>query len=123
MKFTSSEQLKEYREKAQKEISSVVENEIRIIVGMGTCGIAAGAREVMNTILEEVEKRDLQVNVIQTGCIGMCEQEPLVDVQRPGEGRITYAKVTPSDASRIVVEHVMHGDIVADKVIARFEQI
>ncbi|HBI27773.1 MAG TPA: 2Fe-2S ferredoxin, partial [Peptococcaceae bacterium] len=89
MKFTSSEQLKEYREKAQKVISDNAENEIRIIVGMGTCGIAAGARDVMDTILEEVENRNLQVNVIQTGCIGMCEQEPLVDVQRPGEDRIT----------------------------------
>jgi len=60
---------------------------------MGTCGIAAGAREVMAALQEEIDKRNLNVIVDKTGCIGMCEQEPLVDVQRPEEPRITYGKV------------------------------
>ncbi|HHV34299.1 MAG TPA: (2Fe-2S) ferredoxin domain-containing protein [Syntrophomonadaceae bacterium] len=123
MKLTNREELKKYREEAQKEISARNAEEIRVIVGMGTCGIAAGARDFMTAVLEEVNNRNLQVTVTQTGCIGMCEQEPLVDVQRPGEERVTYGKVKPSDAARIIVGHVMHGNIVEDLVIARFEEV
>lgn len=123
MKMTNREELKKYREEAQQQISARTAEEIRVIVGMGTCGIAAGARDVMTAILEEVNNRNLKVTVTQTGCIGMCEQEPLVDVQRPGEQRVTYGKVKPSDAARIIVGHVMHGNIVEDIVIARFEEV
>ncbi len=123
MKLTSREDVKKYREEAQKKIASRNAENIRVIVGMGTCGIAAGARDVMTALLEEVNKRNLQISVDKTGCIGMCEQEPLVDVQRPGEPRITYGKVNPADAARIIVGHVMHGNIVEDLVIARFEEI
>ncbi|MGB4379233.1 MAG: (2Fe-2S) ferredoxin domain-containing protein, partial [Limnochordia bacterium] len=65
----------------------------KIIVGMGTCGIAAGARDTLEAIREELEKAGVDAALTQTGCIGMCEQEPLVDVQLPGEDRITYGKV------------------------------
>ncbi len=123
MKLANREALKKYREEAQKEILKRNSENTRIIVGMGTCGIAAGAREVMAAILEEVNKRNLDVLVDKTGCIGMCEQEPLVDVQKPGEPRITYGKVKPADAARIIVGHVMHGKIVDDLVIARFEEL
>lgn len=123
MKLKSREELIKYREEAKKQMLERSMEKTSIFVGMGTCGIAAGAREVMAAILEEVNKRNLQVNVIQTGCIGMCEQEPLVDVQRPGEDRITYRKVRPSDVPRIIVGHVMHGKIVEDLAIARFEEI
>jgi NADP-reducing hydrogenase subunit HndB len=123
MKLKSREELIKYREEAKKQMLERSMEKTSIFVGMGTCGIAAGAREVMAAILEEVNKRNLQVNVIQTGCIGMCEQEPLVDVQRPGEDRITYRKVKPSDVPRIIVGHVMHGKIVEDLAIARFEEI
>lgn len=123
MKLKSREELKKYREEAQKEISKRNSENTRIIVGMGTCGIAAGAREVMAALQEEIDKRNLNVIVDKTGCIGMCEQEPLVDVQRPGEPRITYGKVKPADAARIIVGHVMHGKIVDDLVIARFEEL
>ncbi len=76
----------------------------KIIVGMGTCGIAAGAREVMSAILQELNKRHLfDVQVQQTGCIGMCEKEVLVDVVRPGEARITYGKVTPEAVPKIIL--------------------
>ncbi|MFY9188270.1 MAG: (2Fe-2S) ferredoxin domain-containing protein [bacterium] len=94
-------------------------SETQIIVGMGTCGIAAGAREVMTAILEELAKRNLNVNILQTGCIGMCQMEPLVDVVRPNEERITYGNVTPRDIPRIIGQHVVNGQIVEDLVIGR----
>jgi NADP-reducing hydrogenase subunit HndB len=123
MKITSREDFKKLREEAKQKVSARNAEGIKISVGMGTCGIAAGAQNVMAAILEEVNKRNLQVIVDQTGCIGMCEQEPLVDVQRPGGQRVTYGKVKPSDAARIVVGHVMHGHVVEDIAIGRFEEI
>jgi len=92
----------------------------KIIVGMGTCGIAAGARDTLEAIGEELEKAGVDAALTQTGCIGMCEQEPLVDVQLPGEDRITYGKVTRTDAVRIVREHVLGKTVVAEKAIAAF---
>lgn len=91
----------------------------RIIIGMGTCGIAAGAREILKAVLEEKEKRDLNISITQTGCIGMCEKEPLMDVKMPGKDRITYGNLTKNDVKRIIVEHVINGNIVEDLVIAR----
>ena len=112
--------LKALREKLQSSMQVRSHEGTTIIVGMGTCGIAAGAREVMSAILDELAARKMQnVHVEQTGCIGMCEKEVLVDVIRPGEDRITYGKVTPEDAKRIVDEHVINGQIVKDKVVAR----
>ena len=90
---------------------------------MGTCGIAAGAREVMSAILQELNKRHLfDVQVQQTGSIGMCEKEVLVDVVRPGEARITYGKVTPEDVPKIIAEHVVNGHIVEELVVGRLDQ-
>ena len=78
-------------------------DDIKIVVGMATCGIAAGARPVLNAIIEEVENRKLEnVKVTQTGCIGMCKLEPLVDVIVPGKEKVTYVHVTPEKARRIV---------------------
>lgn len=114
------EDLKALREKLQADIQVRNENGTRVIVGMGTCGIAAGAREVMSAILDEIAHRNLKnVHVEQTGCIGMCEKEVLVDVIRPGEDRITYGKVKPANAKRIIGEHVVNGNIVNDLVVAR----
>ncbi|MGI6129341.1 MAG: (2Fe-2S) ferredoxin domain-containing protein [bacterium] len=93
----------------------------QIIVGMGTCGIAAGAREIMTTILEELAKRNLHITVLQTGCIGMCQHEPLVDVVLPNEKRITYGNVTPRDVARIIGQHVVNGQIVEDLVIGKMD--
>lgn len=114
--------LRKLREQVKKEMQERFGGEVKIIVGMGTCGIAAGAREVMTAILEELRARNIQATVTQTGCIGMCEKEPLVDIIRPGEPRITYGKVTPKDARRLVAEHVLHGRVVEDLVVARFEE-
>jgi len=118
----SLDDLKELREQAQKDLQArETENKPKIIVGMGTCGIAAGARKAMQAIMDEVNKRDLDVVVTQTGCIGMCEKEPLVDVKMPGEDRITYGDVTPEDARKIVVGHVINGNILDDLLVGKLE--
>ena len=115
--------LKALREKLQAEMQVRNDSGTKVVVGMGTCGIAAGAREVMTAILDEIAKRKLQnVHVEQTGCIGMCEKEVLVDVIRPGEDRITYGKVKPADAARIIGDHVVNGKIVQDLVVGRIER-
>ena len=91
-----------------------------IVIGMGTCGIAAGAREIMDEVLRELQKRNISdVSVQTTGCIGMCQVEPLLDVIIPGKERITYGKVTRDDVKRIIAEHVVNGRIVTDLAIGR----
>lgn len=122
-KVKSLDDLRKLRDEAKNLTSPRHEQGHKIIVGMGTCGIAAGAREVMNGILEELQKRDItDVTVTQTGCIGMCEKEVLVDVQRKGEDRITYGRVTRPDVERIISNHVINGQIVEDLVVGRPEQ-
>lgn len=117
------EDLKRLREQVQSQISLRHADGIQVIVGMGTCGIAAGAREVMSAILDEISKRKLNdVTVRQTGCIGMCEKEVLVDVVRPGEPRVTYGKVTTASVAKIVAEHVINGRIVEELVVGKIEQ-
>jgi NADP-reducing hydrogenase subunit HndB len=114
------EDLKRMREKFHEQTKIRDAGGVQIIIGMGTCGIAAGAREVMSAIFDEIAKRKLQdVTVRQTGCIGMCEKEVLVDVVRPGEPRITYGKVTPATVSKIISEHVVNGRIVEDLVVGK----
>jgi len=91
-----------------------------IVVGMGTCGIAAGAREIMNEIMKELQKRGIKdVSVQTTGCIGMCQKEPLVDVIISGKERITYGNVSREDVQRIIAEHVVNGRIVEDLAVGR----
>jgi len=115
-------ELKELRNKVQKEMKKRDQGtRAEIIVGMGTCGIAAGARDILKAVLAEVEKRDLDVRVTQTGCIGMCEKEPLIDVKLPGKERITYGNLSEADVKKIISEHVVNGNIVTDLVIARHE--
>jgi NADP-reducing hydrogenase subunit HndB len=119
-KITSLEDLRKIKEQAKDLTSARSGGKTRIIVGMGTCGIAAGARDVMTAILAELDKRGLkEVTVETTGCIGMCQKEPLVDVIRPGEPRITYGNVEPKDVARIVAEHLVNGNVVEDKVVGR----
>lgn len=91
----------------------------QIIVGLGTCGIAAGARETMAAILAELGQRNMtDVMVTQTGCIGLCEQEPLVDVIKPGRTKVTYARVDPERARMIVAQHVINDQVIGDWVVA-----
>jgi len=93
-------------------------NTTRIVVGMATCGIAAGARPVLLAIMDEVEKLNLKdVIVAQTGCIGVCRLEPIVEVIRPGEDKVTYIKMTPEKARRVVNEHVVGGKVVEEYIM------
>lgn len=117
------EDLKRLREQFQNQTRVRQESEKQIIVGMGTCGIAAGAREVLSAIMDEISKRKLDdVTVRQTGCIGMCEKEVLVDVVLPGAPRITYGRVKPQDVAKIIAEHVVNGRIVEDMVVGKITE-
>ena len=94
----------------------------RVVVGMATCGIAAGARPVMLQFVEEIKKRSLEhVTVSQTGCIGMCRLEPMVDIIMPGKEKVTYVKVKPEMVARIVAEHIVNGRPVEEYTIGAAE--
>jgi len=115
----SLDDLKRLREEAlEKRRVKTEGGNAQVIVGMGTCGIAAGARETMKAILSQIETEEISgISVTQTGCIGMCEREPIVQVM-VGEGpKVTYGKVTPEVARRIMKEHVLSGKVVEDFVI------
>ena len=117
------EDLKALREKLKADMKVRQNDGTKIIIGMGTCGIAAGAREVMSAVLNELAVRKLNdVQVQQTGCIGMCGKEVLVDIVRPGEPRITYGKVKPEDVKKIIAEHVVNGRIVEEMVVGKIMQ-
>ena len=95
-------------------------NSIRVVVGMATCGIAAGARPVLNAIVEGVNKEGLmdKVTVSQTGCIGICQLEPIVEVFESGKEKVTYVKMTPEKAARVIEEHLKNGSVVNEYTIA-----
>ena len=94
------------------------DDRIRVVVGMATCGIAAGARPVLNAFVDEVNKRHLEhVTVTQTGCIGMCQYEPIVEVLEPGKEKVTYVKMTPEKAVRVVNDHLVNGNVVTEYTI------
>ena len=95
-------------------------NSVRVVVGMATCGIAAGARPVLNALVEGVNKEGLteKVTVSQTGCIGICQLEPIVEVFEPGKEKITYVKMTPEKAARVIEEHLKNGNVVNEYTIA-----
>ena len=119
-KIKTLDDLKKIKESTMDLTSARSQGKTRIIIGMGTCGIAAGARAVMDAVMAELAKRGLKdVSVETTGCIGMCQQEPLMDVIQGGEARITYGAVGPEDVPRIISEHVVNGNVVEDKVIGR----
>ena len=95
----------------------------RVVIGMATCGIAAGARPVMLAFMDEIQKRNLQhVTVSQTGCIGMCRLEPMVDVYLPGKEKVTYVHMTPEKARRVVAEHIVNGRPVTEYTIGAAEE-
>ena len=90
----------------------------RVVVGMATCGIAAGARPVMNKFVEETAKRNLtNVTIAQTGCIGMCQYEPIAEITVPGQEKITYVQLTEEKVARIVVDHLVNGNPVVEYTV------
>ena len=116
--------LQAIRERMQKQIElrDTSEDHIRVLVGMATCGIAAGARPVLNAFLEEVDKRGLtNVSVTQTGCIGVCRLEPIVEVYVPGQEKVTYVKMTPDKVASVVSEHLVNGRVVDEYTIGAAE--
>ncbi len=116
----SMEELAEIREKAKDMINLRIDNEskTRIVVGMGTCGIAAGARTVMLAILDELKKRNItDVIVTETGCIGLCQYEPLFDVIQPDQPKVTYVNMNSKKAREIVVKHIINNQVVDEYVV------
>ncbi len=108
-------ELRAIREKAKDTVIMRQENPngIRVVVGMATCGIAAGARPVLSAFLEETKGRNLEnVIVTQTGCVGLCRLEPIVEVYVPGQDKVTYVKMTPDKVAKIVSDHLVNGQVV-----------
>lgn len=118
-KLKSLEELQKLRQQLQGDLKARAETSTTITIGMGTCGIAAGAREVMHAILAELEGRGIDAHVTTTGCIGMCSKEPLVDIQQGDEPRVTYSNVTPAMVPRLIEEHLIQGDVVEEWVLGR----
>ena len=95
-------------------------NDVRVVVGMATCGIAAGARPVLNACVEEVNKNGLndKVTVTQTGCIGLCQYEPIVEVYEAGKEKVTYVKMTAEKVKTVVEKHLKGGNVVTEFTVA-----
>lgn len=120
MQMKSLAELAELREKMKSSVNLRHDSsdDIRVVVGMATCGIAAGARPVLAAFVEEVNKRQLKnVMVTQTGCIGICKLEPVVEVYFPGEEKVTYVKMTADKVAKIVSEHLVNGQAVTEYTI------
>lgn len=114
-------ELQAIRDKARAQIAvrEGVHDGTRVVVGMATCGIAAGARPVLNAFVDEISKRHLShVAVVQTGCIGMCQFEPIVEVITPDKEKVTYGKVTPEMVAKIVTDHLVNGNPVAEYTVS-----
>ena len=117
-------ELQAIRDKARTQLNIRNENDdnIRVLVGMATCGIAAGARPVLTAFVDECAKRGLEnVTVTQTGCIGICQYEPVVEVFEPGKEKVTYVKMTADKAKRVVAEHLKKGNVVTEYTIGNVQ--
>ncbi len=113
-------ELQAIRDKARASVNlrENAEAGTRVLVGMATCGIAAGARPVLNAFVEEVAKRNLKdIMVTQTGCIGICQYEPVVEVIQPGKEKVTYVKMTADKVARVVNDHLVNGNVVTEYTI------
>ena len=116
----SLEELKAIREKMQKQVGLREESDdnIRVVVGMATCGIAAGARPVMLEFIEELKRRGIEnATVSQTGCVGVCRLEPIVEVYVKGQEKVTYVHMTPEKVARVVNDHIVNGNVVTEYTI------
>ncbi len=120
----SLEELRAIREKMKGQIGmrSTDESNTRVVVGMATCGIASGARPVLNRLVKEVQERNLEnITVTQTGCIGLCQYEPIVEVYEPGKEKITYVKVNEEKALDILEQHLVRGQAL-DKYMLHIDE-
>ena len=117
----SLEELLAIKQKAQAQIAARDadgHDGIRVVVGMATCGIAAGARPVLKALTDEIAKRNvMHVSVTQTGCIGMCQYEPIVEVFEPGKEKVTYVQMTAEKAAKVVNEHLVNGKPVVEYTV------
>ena len=116
----SLEQLAAIRDKMKdKVVIREGANETRVVVGMATCGIAAGARPILNAFVDGVAKEGLadKVTVSQTGCIGICQYEPVVEVFESGKEKVTYVKLTAEKVEKIIKEHLLGGNVVTEYTI------
>ena len=114
-------ELAEYREKMKTSASlrNEATDETRVLVGMATCGIAAGARPVLAAFTEEIEKRQIkEVKVTQTGCIGICKLEPIVQIVAPGQDIVTYVRMTADMVPKVIVEHLVNGRPVLEYTVS-----
>ena len=123
----SLEELLAIKEKAQAQMSARDadgNDGIRVVVGMATCGIAAGARPVLNAFVEGVQAAGLaqDVSVTQTGCIGICQFEPVVEVFEAGKEKVTYVKVDADKAKRIANEHLNGGKVVVEYTVGAIKK-
>jgi NADP-reducing hydrogenase subunit HndB len=118
-KVTNLEDLRQLRQQLQKDMKARTESSTTITVGMGTCGIAAGARETMEAFMDELVARSIDAHVATTGCIGMCSKEPLVDIQQGDGPRITYGNVNPSMVPRIIDQHLVGGQVVKEWAVGQ----
>lgn len=112
----SLEELKAIRERMEGKVGfrSESETQTRVIVGMATCGIASGARPVLTALADAVQEQGLNnINVTQTGCIGLCQYEPIVEVLEPGKEKVTYVKMTPEKVMEVLEMHLKGGQVVA----------
>jgi len=118
----SLEELKAIRERMQSQVSMRAEdhNHTRVVVGMATCGIASGARPVLTRLSTLVQERNLtdKISVTQTGCIGLCQYEPIVEVMEPGKPKVTYIKMTPEKAEEVLERHLIGGHVVEDYTLS-----
>lgn len=118
-------ELQAIREKMSNQMNMRAEhsNTTRVVVGMATCGIAAGARPVLNVLSDEIQKRGLtdRISVTQTGCIGLCQYEPIVEVYEPGKDKITYIKMDPEKAVQVVERHLVGGHVIEQYSMAASE--
>lgn len=119
----SLEELKALREKMRAQVNmreNVGGEHTRVVVGMATCGIASGARPVLNRLSELIQEKDLtdKISVTQTGCIGLCQYEPIVEVLEPGKEKVTYIKMNPEKAEEVVEQHLIRGNVLGKYTLA-----
>ncbi len=123
MAIKSLEDLKRIREESQKKVNlretgESTDDIVELMVGMATCGIAAGARETLSALLDETEKQELtNIRIVQVGCLGYCHSEPTVQVNLPGHEPIIFGKVDDKRAREIITRYVMHNEMLEDSVV------